>query len=49
MNSMPDPATPASEKVKVFVTANGTTPTREVAWKAKLENGDEVILASLLI
>ena len=49
MNAMSAPTTPAADKVKVFVTASGITPSREVAWKAVLETGEEVILASMLV
>ena len=45
---MTAPATPSADIIRTYVTASGTTPNREVAYKVKLENGDEVILASVL-
>jgi hypothetical protein len=49
LEAMLAPTNPASEKVKTYVTAAGSTPNREVAWKCILEDGSEVILASLLV
>jgi hypothetical protein len=33
----------------MYVTASGTTPNREIAWKVKTEDGTEIIIASILV
>lgn len=42
------PASPAADNVIIYVTASGTSPNREVAWKMKNELGQEIIIASIL-
>jgi hypothetical protein len=49
MLAMSAPNTPATDKVAVYVTASGTTPNREVAWKVKMPDATEIILASVLV
>jgi len=48
-NKTTAPGTPSADTVKIYVTASGTSPNREVAWKIKNENGDETIISSVLI
>jgi len=42
------PTVVANDTVTVYVTASGTTPNREVAYKIKNEFGEEVIISSIL-
>lgn len=42
------PTTPSADNVLIYVTASGTSPNREVAWKMKNELGQEIIIASIL-
>lgn len=42
------PTTVANDSVTVYVTATGTSPNREVAYKIKNEYGEEVIISSIL-
>jgi len=49
LEAMLAPLDPGADKVKTYVTAVGIHPSREVAWKCRLEDGSEVILASLLV
>lgn len=42
------PTTVANDSVSVYVTATGTSPNREVAYKIKNEYGEEVIISSIL-
>lgn len=42
------PTTVANDSVTVYVTATGTSPNREVAYKIKNELGEEVIISSIL-
>jgi hypothetical protein len=49
MAAMSAPTTPVANSIKTYVTAAGITPTREIAWKVKLEDATEVILASILV
>ena len=49
MKAMTAPDTPSSDNVVQYVTASGTSPNREVALKAKFEDGQEVIIASRLV
>jgi hypothetical protein len=43
------PSTPEANTIVMYVTASGTTPNREVAWKIKNQAGDEIIISSVLV
>jgi hypothetical protein len=43
------PSTPVANTIVTFVTASGTTPNREIAWKLKNQVGDEIIISSVLV
>ena len=43
------PSTPSSDTQAVYLTGSGTTPNRTLEWKMKNENGDEVILSSVVV
>jgi len=43
------PTSVASDSVSMYVTATGTTPNREVAYKIKNELGQEIIISSILV
>ena len=43
------PTNPQEDHVKVYMTANGTSPNKEIAWKLKFPNGEEAIIASMLV
>lgn len=43
------PSTPIANSVVMYVTASGTSPNREVAWKMKNEAGEEIIISSVLV
>lgn len=43
------PSTPGANSTVMYVTASGTTPNREIAWKVKTEDGTEIIIASILV
>ena len=43
------PATPDPDVITIYLTGSGTTPDRVLEWKLKDENGDEVILSSLIV
>lgn len=43
------PSTPVANSTVMYVTASGTTPNREIAWKVKTEDGSEIIIASILV
>jgi len=43
------PSLPNANAVRFYVTSSGTSPNKEVALKAKFEDGSEVIIASVLI
>jgi len=43
------PSSPNANAVRFYVTVSGTSPNKEVALKAKFEDGSEVIIASVLI
>ncbi len=43
------PGTPAADNSYSYITASGTTPTREIAAKIKFEDGSEFVIASVLV
>lgn len=43
------PLTPVANSMVMYVTASGTSPTREIAWKLKNQAGHEIILSSVLV
>lgn len=43
------PSTPVANSMVMYVTATGTSPNREVAWKIKNQAGDEIIISSVLV
>lgn len=43
------PSTPEANTIVMYVTATGTSPNREVAWKIKNQAGDEIIISSVLV
>ena len=49
LTAMSAPTTPSSDSMSIYVTASGTTPNREVAYKIKNELGQEIILSSILV
>jgi hypothetical protein len=49
LSAMSAPTTPSSDSMSIYVTASGTTPNREVAYKIKNELGQEIILSSVLV
>lgn len=42
------PSTPSADEVVVYISSSGSSP-KTVKWACKLEDGSEVILASLLV
>jgi hypothetical protein len=46
---MTAPATPASDVGTVYMTGSGTTPNRVLEWKFKNEEGEEIILSSVIV
>ena len=49
LTAMSAPTTPSADSMSIYVTASGTTPNREVAYKIKNELGQEIILSSILV
>ena len=47
--SITAPSTPAANSMIMYVTATGISPNREVAWKMKNQDGNEVIISSILV
>jgi hypothetical protein len=43
------PSTPAADNARLYVTASGATPNREIALNVKFEDGTVVILSSVLV
>jgi hypothetical protein len=48
-NATSAPSTPVANTIVMYVTASGTTPNREIAWKLKNQVGDEIIISSVLV
>lgn len=43
------PGTPASSSMTAYIKTTGTSPNKEVAWVMKNENGDEIIISSIIV
>lgn len=43
------PSTPVANNMVMYVTATGTSPNREIAWKIKAQDGNEIIISSILV
>jgi hypothetical protein len=48
-NATTAPSTPSANSMVTYVTASGTTPNREIAWKIKNQSGEEVIVSTVLV
>lgn len=46
--AVPVPGLPGVDEIKYFVTANGVSPNRVVLWKGLLQDGTELIVASII-
>ncbi len=48
-NATAAPSTPLANSMVMYVTASGSSPNREIAWKIKNEAGEEIIISSVLV
>jgi hypothetical protein len=48
-NATSAPSTPNANSMVTYVTASGTTPNREIAWKIKNQSGEEIIVSTLIV
>jgi hypothetical protein len=47
--SITAPSSPSANNMVMYVTASGVSPNREIAWKIKTEDGNEIIISSVLV
>lgn len=43
------PATPGDDSFVSWVYTNGSSPNKQIVWKAKAQNGEELILSSIIV
>ena len=48
-NAITAPSTPLANSMVMYVTASGTSPNREIAWKLKNQSGEEVIVSTVIV